>query len=75
MLQDEQLLALLYVDSQEPHFCDSHDLDRLAKFSRIIAKSVTETAAPRRGSPILGRRGTSALPGVRPTSWRPTTGG
>jgi hypothetical protein len=51
VLQDEQLLALLYVDSQEPHFCDSHDLDRLAKFSRIIAKSVTETAAPRRGSP------------------------
>jgi hypothetical protein len=51
VLQDEQLLALLYVDSQEPHFCDGHDLERLAKFSRIIAKSVTETAAPRRGSP------------------------
>lgn len=51
VLQEEHLLALLYVDSQEPHFCDSHDLERLAKFSRIIAKSVTETAAPRRGSP------------------------
>jgi transcriptional regulator with GAF, ATPase, and Fis domain len=51
VLQDEHLLALLYVDSQEPHFCDGHDLERLAKFSRIIAKSVTETAAPRRGSP------------------------
>jgi hypothetical protein len=51
VLQEEQLLALLYVDSQEPHFCDSHDLERLAKFSRIIAKSVTETASPRRGSP------------------------
>src|SRR5512144_3102753 len=42
VLQDEHLLALLYVDSQEPHFCDGHDLERLAKFSRIIAKSVTE---------------------------------
>jgi hypothetical protein len=51
VLQDERLLALLYVDSQEPHFCDSHDVERLAKFSRIIAKSVTETASPRRGSP------------------------
>jgi hypothetical protein len=51
VLHEERLLAVLYVDSQEPHFCDPHDLDRLGKFSRIIAKSVTETAAPRRGSP------------------------
>jgi hypothetical protein len=49
VLEDEALIALLYVDSQEPHFCDAHDLDRLSKFSRIIAKSVTDTAAPRRG--------------------------
>jgi transcriptional regulator with GAF, ATPase, and Fis domain len=49
VFQDEALLALLYVDSHEPHFCDTHDLERLNKFSRIIAKSVTETA-PRRGS-------------------------
>jgi transcriptional regulator with GAF, ATPase, and Fis domain len=47
VLQDEALLAVLYVDSLEPHFCDAHDLDRLPKFSRIIAKSVTETAAPK----------------------------
>ena len=51
VLHEEHLLALLYVDSQEPHFCDPHDLERLGKFSRIIAKSVTETAAPRRGTP------------------------
>ncbi|HXY38744.1 MAG TPA: GAF domain-containing protein [Vicinamibacteria bacterium] len=51
VLQEERLLALLYVDSQEPHFCDAHDIERLAKFSRIIAKSVTETASPHRGSP------------------------
>jgi len=25
VLEDEALLALLYVDSQEPHFCDAHD--------------------------------------------------
>jgi hypothetical protein len=49
VLEEEALLALLYVDSHEPHFCDAHDLERLAKFSRIVAKAVTETAAPRRG--------------------------
>jgi Bacterial regulatory protein, Fis family/GAF domain len=49
VLQDEALIAILYVDSHEPHFCDAHDLDRLSKFSRIVAKSVTDTAAPRRG--------------------------
>ena len=42
-------LALLYVDSQEPHFCDAHDLDRLSKFSRIVAKSVNDTASPAGG--------------------------
>jgi transcriptional regulator with GAF, ATPase, and Fis domain len=49
VLEEESLLALLYVDSQEPHFCDAHDLDRLSKFSRIVAKCVTDTAAPRPG--------------------------
>jgi len=46
VLEEETLVALLYVDSQEPHFCDAHDLDRLSKFSRIVAKSVHDTAAP-----------------------------
>jgi transcriptional regulator with GAF, ATPase, and Fis domain len=46
ILEDERLLALLYVDSHEPHFCDGHDLERLSKFSRIIAKAVTDTTAP-----------------------------
>jgi transcriptional regulator with GAF, ATPase, and Fis domain len=49
VLEEEALLALLYVDSQEPHFCDTHDLERLSKFSRIVAKSVNDTAAPRPG--------------------------
>jgi hypothetical protein len=49
VLEEQALLALLYVDSQEPHFCDAHDLERLSKFSRIVAKSVTDTASPRRG--------------------------
>ncbi|HEX9186190.1 MAG TPA: helix-turn-helix domain-containing protein [Vicinamibacteria bacterium] len=47
VLEEESLLAVLYVDSQEPHFCDSHDLERLSKFSRIVAKSVLDTASPR----------------------------
>jgi hypothetical protein len=47
VLEEEALLALLYVDSQEPHFCDAHDLERLSKFSRIVAKSVNDTATPR----------------------------
>jgi hypothetical protein len=46
VLEDEALIALLYVDSQEPHFCDAHDLERLSKFSRIVAKSVRDTASP-----------------------------
>ena len=43
---DEALVALLYVDSGVPRFCDAHDLERLGKFSRIIAKAVTDSAAP-----------------------------
>jgi transcriptional regulator with GAF, ATPase, and Fis domain len=47
--EEDALVALLYVDSQEPHFCDAHDLDRLSKFSRIVAKSVSDTASPTSG--------------------------
>jgi len=43
----ETLVALLYVDSHDPHFCASHDLDRLSKFSRIVAKAVSDNANPR----------------------------
>ena len=46
VFEDETLVALLYVDSLEPHFCDAHDLGRLGKFSRIIAKAVTESISP-----------------------------
>lgn len=35
-----ELSALLYVDSHDPHFCEPHDLQRLSKLSRIIAKAV-----------------------------------
>src|SRR5258705_10417991 len=38
----EGLSAVLYVDSFDPHFCTSQDLERLSKFSRIIAKAVGE---------------------------------
>ena len=45
VFEDETPLALLYVDSLEPHFCDAHDLGRLPKFSRIIAKAVNENGS------------------------------
>ena len=47
VLNDEQLIALVYVDSLDPHFCSTHDLDRMGKFSRIVAKAVTETGPMR----------------------------
>jgi hypothetical protein len=42
--EGEALIALLYVDSLDPHFCEEHDLARLQKFSRIIAKAVRESS-------------------------------
>ncbi len=47
ILQDSVLVALLYIDAGEPHFLNSADRDRLSKFARIIAKAVTQTAAPK----------------------------
>jgi transcriptional regulator with GAF, ATPase, and Fis domain len=43
VFDNEQLVAILYVDSLDPHFCATHDLERLTKFSRIIAKAVTDS--------------------------------
>jgi transcriptional regulator with GAF, ATPase, and Fis domain len=43
VFDEEVLVALLYVDSMDPHFCAAHDLERLSKFSRIVAKAVTDT--------------------------------
>ena len=37
-------MALLYVDSQEPHFCQPHDVERLAKFSRLLARALRPDA-------------------------------
>ena len=47
VFDDEALVALLYVDSMDPHFCAAHDLERLTKFSRIVAKAVTDTTPAR----------------------------
>ena len=41
----ETLVALLYIDSVDPHFCEGHDLERLSKFSRIVAKAVVDSAS------------------------------
>ena len=40
----QDLVALFYVDSLQPHFCSPHDLERMGKFSRILAKAVTQGA-------------------------------
>jgi len=47
VFKDDDLLALLYVDSRDPHFCEPHDIERLTKLSRIVAKAVSgdETTA------------------------------
>jgi transcriptional regulator with GAF, ATPase, and Fis domain len=42
VFDEEDMVAILYVDSLDPHFCASHDLERLAKFSRILVKAVQE---------------------------------
>jgi transcriptional regulator with GAF, ATPase, and Fis domain len=45
VIGNDALSAVLYVDSQDPHFCTPQDLERLGKFSRIIAKAVGEDGA------------------------------
>jgi transcriptional regulator with GAF, ATPase, and Fis domain len=45
VLEGDSLVALLYVDSHDPHFCETHDLARLTKFSRIVAKAVLDSDA------------------------------
>src|SRR5712691_528399 len=40
----DDLVALLYVDSADPHFCRPHDVERLAKFSRTLARAVRPEA-------------------------------
>jgi transcriptional regulator with GAF, ATPase, and Fis domain len=42
----DELVALLYVDSLDPHFCTAQDIERMSKFSRILAKAVTDTSSP-----------------------------
>jgi GAF domain-containing protein len=41
----ERLVGLIYVDSLDPHFCEEHDISRLQKFSRIIAKAICESSS------------------------------
>lgn len=43
---DEVLCALLYVDSLDPHFCTEHDLARILKLARILAKATTDDSEP-----------------------------
>lgn len=41
------IVALIYIDSADPHFCEPHDIPRLSKFSRIIAKAVNDATSGR----------------------------
>ena len=50
VFDEDRMVALLYVDSLDPHFCAPHDLDRLSKFSRIVAKAVADVTNPSRSS-------------------------
>lgn len=43
---DEAVVGILYVDSAEPHFLDAGDCQRLVKFNRILARSLTAPLAP-----------------------------
>jgi transcriptional regulator with GAF, ATPase, and Fis domain len=46
VFEGDELVALLYVDSLDPHFCTAQDLERMSKFSRILAKAVGDTGTP-----------------------------
>jgi transcriptional regulator with GAF, ATPase, and Fis domain len=51
VMNEDALLALVYVDSLDPHFCSAHDLERMGKFSRIVAKAVTDDTPGRHHAP------------------------
>ena len=48
----EKMVALLYVDSGDPHFCESHDLIRLTKFSRILSKAIADSSPERQRAAV-----------------------
>lgn len=50
VFEGEELVALLYVDSAEPHFCQTHDVERLGKFARILSRAVRTGVEVRRPS-------------------------
>jgi GAF domain-containing protein len=58
VLDHGETVALLYVDSLDPHFCAPHDLDRLGRFSRIVVKAVRDAG-----------HGVAAAPGVPKDDW------
>jgi hypothetical protein len=48
IFEGDAIVALLYVDSFEPHFCLPQDIDRLGRFARILARSVRPDAEEKR---------------------------
>src|SRR6185503_17784442 len=46
VFDDDELVALVYVDSAEPHFCQASDVERLAQFSRMLVRAVRPEQGP-----------------------------
>lgn len=44
VIDRETLVAVLYVDSAQPYFCEGNDLERLVKFSTLLARAVRPDA-------------------------------
>jgi transcriptional regulator with GAF, ATPase, and Fis domain len=50
----DELVGVLYVDGAEPHFCQASDVERLAQFSRMLARTVRPQPAPPAAREPLG---------------------
>lgn len=44
--ENDELVALLYVDSYAPHFVEPHQIDRVGRMSRIVAQALNRSAGP-----------------------------
>jgi len=54
VFDEDELVGLLYVDSAERHFCQASDVERLAQFSRMLARTVRPEPPPAAAREPLG---------------------
>ena len=45
VMTDHPLVALLYVDSDDPRFCSEFDAERMSRFARIVGRMVFESSS------------------------------